>query len=55
MRHIVYCSDVFGREACEEVIASSIKEAIETVQESNSDGLYIPKVISVWSVHSFPR
>ena len=47
MEYIVYYSDVFGREAYEEVIASSIEEALETVRESNADGLYIPKIIAV--------
>ena len=45
--YIVYYSDVFGRESYEEVIASSIEEALETVRESNTDGLYIPKIIAV--------
>ena len=47
MGYIVYYSDVFGREVYEEVTASNIEEAIEIVQESNADGLYIPKIIAV--------
>lgn len=47
MGYMVYYSDVFGREVYEEVVASNIEEAIETVQESNTDGLYIPKIIAV--------
>ena len=47
MGYMIYYSDVFGREVYEEVIASNIEEAIETVQESNADGLYIPKIIAV--------
>ena len=47
MGYMVYYSDVFGREVHEEVIASNIEEAIEIVQESNADGLYIPKIIAV--------
>lgn len=47
MGYMVYYSDVFGREIHEEIIASNIEEAIEIVQESNADGLYIPKIIAV--------
>ena len=47
MGYIVYYSDVFGCEVHEEVIASSIEEALETVRESNADGLYIPKIIAL--------
>ena len=47
MEYMVYYSDVFGREVHEEVIVSNIEEAIEIVQESNADGLYIPKIIAV--------
>lgn len=47
MGYMVYYSDVFGREVHEEVISSNIEEDIETVQESNADGLYIPKIIAV--------
>lgn len=47
MEYMVCYSDVFGREVHEEVITSSVEEAIETVQESNADGLYIPEVIAV--------
>lgn len=47
MGYMVYYSDVFGREVHEEVISSNIEEGIETVQESNADGLYIPEIIAV--------
>lgn len=47
MEYMVCYFDVFGREVYEEVIASNIEEAIETVQESNADGLYIPEIIAV--------
>lgn len=47
MEYIVYYSDVFGREAYDEVVASSTEEAIEMVREYYSDGLYIPKIIAV--------
>lgn len=47
MEYIVYYYDAFGREVYEEVIASGEEEAIVTVQESNSDGLYIPEIIAV--------
>ena len=47
MEYMVCYSDAFGREVYEEVIASNIEEAIETVQESNADGLYIPEIIAV--------
>lgn len=45
--YLVCYSDAFGREVYEEVIASNIEEAIENIQESNADGLYIPKIIAV--------
>lgn len=45
--YLVCYSDAFGREVYEEVVASNIGEAIETIQESNADGLYIPKIIAV--------
>lgn len=50
MGYMVYYSDAFGREVYEEVIASNIEEAIENIQESNADGLYIPKIIAVEEV-----
>lgn len=55
MGYIVYYSDAFGREVYEEVIASNIEEAIETVQESNTDGLYIPKIIAVEEINKDAR
>ena len=47
MGYMVYYSDAFGREVYEEVIASNIEEAIETVLEHYTDGLYIPKIVAV--------
>ena len=47
MEYIVYYCDVFGREAYDEVVASSAEEAIEMIREYYSDGLYIPKIIAV--------
>lgn len=47
MEYIVYYYDVFGRKAYDEVVASSAEEAIETVLEYYTDGLYIPKIVAV--------
>ena len=49
--YLVCYSDAFGREVYEEVIASNIEEAIENIQESNADGLYIPKIIAVEEIN----
>ena len=47
MSYIVYYYDAFGREMHDEVEASSVEDAIETVQTFNRGGLYIPEIISV--------
>lgn len=47
MEYMVYYSDVFGREAYDEVVASSAGEAIEMMRKYYADGLYIPKIIAV--------
>ena len=55
MGYMVYYSDVFGREVYKDVTASNIEEAIEIVQESNADGLYIPKIIAVEEIDKDAR
>lgn len=45
--YLVCYSDAFGRELYEEVESPDEEYAVETVQEENADGLYVPEIISV--------
>ena len=53
--YLVFYSDVFGRECYTEVEAFCGEEAIETVQEQFSDGLYVPYIISVEEVERWNK